>query len=449
MLTGRTVSWSSVSTSVVSITAAGVISALAAGTTNVVATSEGKTGSASLTVTATGAPPPPPPPPASCSLVTDMATHPTSPLAKPGYLQSVRDPDFGTTIIRITGDPGTPIPVVGGTWGDVSGHHYSKDAAWSADQRLIVLTRGVQNSQGYLLFLDGTTYQPLFGRNSPGPEFVWHPTIPDVMIYITSAGGFGQWNVRTNAATKKFSPTGYSNALFGPSEGNVSRDGRWAVAVATRSSDGHQVAYAVDIDNGVKYPDIDLAAVGVSDLDWASISPLGTYVVIHGTINGTAMTTRIYSRQGQLVTTWPESSRPTHYDMTVDLSGNEVGVGIVGGSPNSKTILMRRLDSGAATVLTSSSYDAHASTRNNQRPGWAYSSINNTGSPFDREVYAVRMDGSGAVERYAHHRSSSGDYLAQPQAVPSPDGKRVMFHSDWGSSRPVQSYVVDSRPICP
>jgi len=124
-----------------------------------------------------------------------------------------------------------------------------------------------------------------------------------------------------------------------------------------------------------------------------------------------------------------------------------VAVGIVGGSPNTKTILMRRLDNGQGTVLATSSYDAHASTRDTQRSGWAYSSINNTGSPFDHEVYAAKMDGSGAVERYAHHRSTAGDYLSQPHAVPSPDGKRVMFRSDWGSSthRPVQGYVVDAR----
>jgi hypothetical protein len=379
--------------------------------------------------------------------VTDLSSRSTSALAKPGYLQSARDPEFGLPIIRITGDPGTAIPVVGGTWGQVAGHHYSKDAAWNADQSLIVLTRGVQNNQGSLLFLDGSTYKPLFGGNPPGPEYVWHPTQPDVMIYITNNASFGYWNVRTKASTVKFSTSGYSNAQLGPSEGNVSHDGRWAVAVATRSSDGHQVAFAANLETGQKYPDIDLAAAGVSDLDWASISALGKYVVVHGTINGAAMTSKIFTLQGQLVYYYPESSRPTHYDLATDLSGNEVVVGEVGGSPNSKTILMRRLDNGQATVLASSSYDAHVSARNLLRPGWAYSSINNTGSPFDREVYAAKMDGSGAVERYAHHRSTAGDYLSQPHAVPSPDGKRVMFRSDWGSSthRPVQGYVVDAR----
>lgn len=52
-ITGKTVTWSSSKASVASVTAAGVLTALAAGTTNVVATVDGKTGYATLTVTTT------------------------------------------------------------------------------------------------------------------------------------------------------------------------------------------------------------------------------------------------------------------------------------------------------------------------------------------------------------------------------------------------------------
>ncbi|HET9634829.1 MAG TPA: Ig-like domain-containing protein [Gemmatimonadaceae bacterium] len=56
-LTGRTVTWSSDVDASVSST--GMVTAVAAGTANIVATSEGKTGSSSITI---AAPPPPPPP---------------------------------------------------------------------------------------------------------------------------------------------------------------------------------------------------------------------------------------------------------------------------------------------------------------------------------------------------------------------------------------------------
>jgi hypothetical protein len=74
------------------------------------------------------------PPPASCSLVRDWNPRPTTALAKPGYLQAVTEPDFGTRLIRVTGDPGTPIGNgVAGTWPQLAGVSYAKRQAWSAD----------------------------------------------------------------------------------------------------------------------------------------------------------------------------------------------------------------------------------------------------------------------------------------------------------------------------
>ena len=52
VLTGRTIVWSSSSPAVASVSASGLVTAVAAGVATIVATSEGKTGSAALTVTA-------------------------------------------------------------------------------------------------------------------------------------------------------------------------------------------------------------------------------------------------------------------------------------------------------------------------------------------------------------------------------------------------------------
>lgn len=56
VLTGRAVTWSSGSPVIATVSGAGLVTAVAAGTTNIIASSEGKSGSASMTVTA--APPP-------------------------------------------------------------------------------------------------------------------------------------------------------------------------------------------------------------------------------------------------------------------------------------------------------------------------------------------------------------------------------------------------------
>ena len=59
VLTGRVVTWSSGNTAIATVNASGAVTAVASGSTGVIATSEGKTGSATVTVSN---PPPPPPP---------------------------------------------------------------------------------------------------------------------------------------------------------------------------------------------------------------------------------------------------------------------------------------------------------------------------------------------------------------------------------------------------
>ena len=88
--------------------------------------------------------------------------------------------------------------------------------------------------------------------------------------------------------------------------------------------------------------------------------------------------------------------------------------------------------------------------RNTKRPGWGVVGTNNSTSfVLSGEIYALKMDGSQAIERYAHHRSVQTDYEAAPFASPSWDGKRIIFRSNWGntSGRPVGAYVIDTR--CP
>ena len=65
-LTGRAISWSSSNAGIASVNGSGVVTAVSAGSANIVATSEGQNGSAALTVSAS--PPPPPTPVASVSV---------------------------------------------------------------------------------------------------------------------------------------------------------------------------------------------------------------------------------------------------------------------------------------------------------------------------------------------------------------------------------------------
>jgi uncharacterized protein YjdB len=66
VLTGRTVTWTSLNTAVATVSSSGLVTGVAEGSAGIEATSEGKTGTAQITVPA----PPPPPPPAPVFSVT-------------------------------------------------------------------------------------------------------------------------------------------------------------------------------------------------------------------------------------------------------------------------------------------------------------------------------------------------------------------------------------------
>ncbi len=80
-LTGRTITWSSSDGSIASVTGAGMVSGIAGGTAVITATCEGK--SATATITVSGAPPPPPPPPpiGGCPGTWPAAVYPAMPLS--------------------------------------------------------------------------------------------------------------------------------------------------------------------------------------------------------------------------------------------------------------------------------------------------------------------------------------------------------------------------------
>jgi hypothetical protein len=77
------------------------------------------------------------------------------------------------------------------------------------------------------------------------------------------------------------------------------------------------------------------------------------------------------------------------------------------------------------------------------------------GKRFDDEVVAVKIDGSKAVERLAHmHGAFNGCYRCETHAVPSRDGQRVIFASNWttfcatgcGTASNIQDYVIGVPP---
>jgi hypothetical protein len=357
-------------------------------------------------------------------------------IPRPGYLEQIVDPVFKTKITRITGDPGTPIITKDGQqigiWGNVAKHHYSKDQPWNSDESLIHLVRNTEGGSPDSLFLDGQTYEVLFARSVPGDNR-WHPTDPDLKIYV-AGNRLGYFNVRTGSDTVIRRFTEYSRVDMGPYEGNLSLDGRTVVLYGDNSE-----VFAYSLSENKKYP-----TKVASGIDWASISPLGNYVVIMYTDTDT----QVFDLNMNFISRFTVNHN--HYDMGIDENGDEVAVGISKSYAYDGLIIKHRLSDAAFTKLTTGGYGIHTSTRNNLLPGWSYSSFVSVRNRYRDEVTAVKMDGSETVRRFCHMHNKDTDYLAEAMPVPSHDGKRVIFSSNWNGAdaRPVGAYVVDARAPC-
>jgi len=363
----------------------------------------------------------------------------TPEMRMPGYLQPTTDPAFGTPFVRVT-DPGRQILPGISCKPSLCRHRYSSAQAWNADQTLLVITSGCPG----LCFLDGQTFRPLFHRRVAG-ACEWHPTDPELMICVSEDEIYAL-AVRTDTRTSIFSSSELGGFRFGPGKGNLSKDGRRLVVRALNKA-GALVAFAYDIGAAKKYPEIPLAGLA-GENSYCSISPSGRYVFCFQRLPNTAY---IFSVEGVQLQHWGEHHRPGHGDMTIDVDGSDVYVGISKSDPDKFQVIKRRLVDGAVTVLTPRGVAQHASIRNINRPGWVFLTYGGSYAkvaerpnwlPFYREIVALRIDGSGEIRRIVHTRSARHGYHSEAHGSPSPDGSQVIWASNWGQpGAPVADYV--------
>jgi hypothetical protein len=412
----------------------------------------------------------------SSSLVTDATKVFSVPsVSKPAYLSAIEPAPFGTTITRIAGNSGASV--LGGTWSTDARHHYSKDQPWSSDGSLIAL----QNAgTGGAIYLDGDTYAPLRAKcssYSQGDDR-WHPSPAHPHERISVKGTALSFYDVTKCATTRSWTLPFSVSYFGSGEGNPSNDGRFVVlGDATRMFVVDLEAYPTTrIGPSRTMTDCGLSSCAV---DWVSVSASGKRAVVSYDgdhvrvfdIDPATLALTPHALSGNTLCAGKGSDGFVydlgHADFAIDpADGEDVLVGQehcgrVGQTVDGRLmghVAKVRLRDGRVTALTSPSNEAyahHVSTRNLDRPGWAYVGFYpQAGKRFDDEIIAVKLDGSGAVERLAHkHSAFSGCYRCESHAVPSRDGRRVMFASNWaaacgsacGTTSNVQAYVVDTR----
>jgi hypothetical protein len=300
--------------------------------------------------------------------------------------------------------------------------------------------------------------------------------------------------------------------LIGEGEGNTSNDGRFIALSSTDPSGAQIVIVDMDpVDRKLAYetgyrrigpvyavPPCSLS-IGCR-IGNISISPSGRYVDVKYAgagdfhrifaVDSTTLGLRVQNmaadspRCGTLVDGRPVGPNGwimglKHADLAIDPfdHGEDVIVGVTRCFRNTVVqgqrigvITLQRLRDGAVTALTDDRLGIetdgfHVSCRNLQRPGWAYVSFDNdpryAGRRFYDEIVAVKLDGSKTVERLARQHSEHPPYRAEPHAVPSPDGRRVLWASNWAadaepgqgprgrSPSGIKAYVVDVRATGP
>lgn len=439
------------------------------------------------------------------TLVTDPAAVFTIPaVPMPGHRDTLRDAVFGTRIERITGIPGTPVGNGLGAWGTDARQVYSKQQVWNATGTLLSIeNRGGSAGQSPLL-LDGETYQP---TGTPcaaydAYDYRWHPSRAHAneQINVSHDGLELMWfDVTRCIKTRSWTLPFAADYGIGSGEGNVSADGRYVVI-----ADGSRMV-VVDMDPQAPaapaYPyrrigpvftlpacSLQTGAPTNCPIGNISISPSGRYIDVKYAAVGASCDTlcdlhrifevdtnlviRPHVMAGNSLRCGSFAARPNgwvfplkHADLMSDPFDNDEDV-LVGGracpGSNLGHVVKVRLRDGKVTSLTDPTNEAgysHGSARATERPGWFYVTFDRSPSYAGRrywgEIVALKIDGSGSVERLAHYHSTASQYRAQAHAVPSPDGRRVLFASDWadacgngcGSTSVFGGYVIDLRAI--
>ncbi len=370
-------------------------------------------------------------------LVQDLDDHTQTALSQPALGETVTDAEFGTTIRRITavGDAdGAIVPM------------YSTISAWNADEsRLILYDVG----GGHELY-DGKTYEFIRGLDidpSDLEQVYWDTADPDVLYFVS-----GQTLVRFDASDDSRSTVRDFSDICGTddvSNGSDPMFTSWDSQRLGLTCNGQMFIYD-------QSTDAVLGLRAVSGTPPAQVAPSGTLAYLPdgmgAVLDENLMPLRELTLQepdnhaslGQLANghdTWNGAV----YDDVDENVGNLVTWDLTNATPN---VII-----GPKTGFPYPP-DGHVSALAYERAGWVVVSTisDNTTGPqnlLDQELLLADTN-TGTVCRIGRHRSFgknngvlSEPYWAEPHAVPSPSGTRVLFASDWGGGASVDSYVVE------
>ena len=328
----------------------------------------------------------------------------------PGYLETTADPDFNTTITRITGDPGTAIPgLSGASWSTKNRAAYQSHQAWNADGSMIFLEFGG-------LFIDGNNYTVAHRTSPPGGLPYWSPVEPAYMFSVGDNEVY-RFNAFTESSETWITFSDYSD-LVGQVWNSPSIDGRVLAVKARRNSDGKMVCLAIDLVNRTSIVDVPFESVGLTTTgnkaQRCRTAASGNYFALRG-----GDESYYFDLAGNQVSSHPVDGNahcPGHGDHAIDTNGDDVLVGVCKNGPLAWELVTFRIRDGSVRFAGAGTIGGvyavpHTSGRSTARPGWAYSAGY---GDLNDEIRAYRLDGN-RVERLCHVFSTTDDYWAQTQ----------------------------------
>jgi hypothetical protein len=350
----------------------------------------------------------------------------------PNYLESYIDPLNGLKVTRVSDEVAFGIT----DRFQRLRHQYSKRAVWNADGSLIMLT----GNNGKLL--NGNTFEIV---HQFGSGWTWANQTPNKIFFsYDKTFSVATLNLTTFAVSITQTRTfpDYAVMNLQTNENNLSNDDKYVCLYGykTGSSDSWVVVYNI-------LEDIIVSEVNVgidrSRIDYYTMSQSGLYVLIRISDPGPVLDKgmHVFNVDSTMSHRSQISTGAQHGEVSLDTNGEDVYVSWFQ-QVSGYSLSMVKLSDGTAKGLLpkSNSWNGigiggiHLSSRNLQRPGWIYATINNTSNPETArpsiQIMSIKLDESQTIEKWCWTNTRDPAYYHQAHGCVSPDGKQVLFASD-------------------
>jgi hypothetical protein len=389
----------------------------------------------------------------------------------PAKGQSYVDPQYGCTVVRLTGGVSE--------FGVAAHHYYGTLTSFSADDSKIMLF--LDNGSPAIVDTSGNVVVPV--NNMPAANtnnYPWDPFNPAV-FYYTNGNQFikGTISGNTVAGTALHTFTGYSSCTI-PDQEDVTDDGTkiWLICTPSGGTASQNVAVLYNL--GTDTVISNRLVVGAQEGGWHKIQifPSGKMFLTGGSLcNGTQC---IYNTDGALY--WqPPYNASAHSDVGTDLQGREVLISTANGVDSLNACGAEKWSSltvvdinakvpvncliGAPPNPKIPAWEmSYRDSANGATGKWVLLSMFDQGTcpdyscffpqnlittwqtlwaPYFEELVLVRIDGS-QIYRLAYTWSRSAEnYWAIPRASISRDGKYLVFDSNFDISNTGSAQYTD------